>query len=43
MIDKEPNRIVVDEANRTVQISRSYAASVQRAWFAWTDAEAISR
>ncbi|TDD38182.1 alpha/beta fold hydrolase [Actinomadura sp. KC06] len=35
--------IVIDEASNTVRISRTYAAGVDRAWWAWTDAEAISR
>lgn len=35
--------IVIDEANNTIHISRAYTAGVDRAWWAWTDAEAISR
>jgi uncharacterized protein YndB with AHSA1/START domain/pimeloyl-ACP methyl ester carboxylesterase len=35
--------IVIDESSNTVYISRAYAAGVDRAWWAWTDAEAISR
>jgi uncharacterized protein YndB with AHSA1/START domain/pimeloyl-ACP methyl ester carboxylesterase len=33
--------ITVDEATRTVHIRRTYRADVDRAWWAWTDAEAI--
>ncbi|MFI0804199.1 Uncharacterized conserved protein YndB, AHSA1/START domain [Amycolatopsis lurida] len=35
--------IVIDRTNNTVHISRTYAAGVDRAWWAWTDAEAIGR
>ncbi len=35
--------IVIDESSNTVRISRTCAAGVDRAWWAWTDAEAISR
>ncbi len=38
-----PDGIVIDRTNNTVHISRTYAAGVDRAWWAWTDAEAISR
>jgi uncharacterized protein YndB with AHSA1/START domain/pimeloyl-ACP methyl ester carboxylesterase len=38
-----PDGIVIDRTNNTVHISRAYAAGVDRAWWAWTDAEAISR
>ncbi|MBT2212151.1 SRPBCC domain-containing protein [Actinomadura sp. NEAU-AAG7] len=35
--------IVIDEASNTVRIRRTYTAGVDRVWWAWTDAEAISR
>ncbi|RZQ61673.1 alpha/beta fold hydrolase [Amycolatopsis suaedae] len=35
--------IVIDRANNTIHISRSYAAAVDRAWWAWTDADAITK
>lgn len=35
--------IVIDRTNNTVHISRTYAAGVDRAWWAWTDPEAIIR
>ncbi len=35
--------ITIDEANCIIRISRTYAAGVKRAWWAWTDADAISR
>lgn len=35
--------IEIDEPNKTIRIRRSYRAGVDRAWWAWTDAEAISR
>ncbi|UUV30587.1 SRPBCC domain-containing protein [Amycolatopsis roodepoortensis] len=38
-----PDGIEIDRANNTVHISRTYAAGVDRAWWAWTDAEAIRR
>ena len=38
-----PDGIVIDRTNNTIHISRAYAAGVDRAWWAWTDAEAISR
>ncbi|TQM37172.1 alpha/beta fold hydrolase [Pseudonocardia cypriaca] len=38
-----PDGIVIDRTNNTVHISRTYAAGVDRAWWAWTDAEAIPR
>lgn len=38
-----PDGIVIDDANNVVHISRTYAADVDRAWWAWTDADAISR
>lgn len=38
-----PDGIVIDRMNNTVHISRTYAAGVDRAWWAWTDPEAISR
>lgn len=38
-----PDGIVIDRTNNTVHISRTYAAGVDRAWWAWTDPEAISR
>ena len=34
--------IVIDRSRNTIRISRTYAANVDRAWWAWTDAEAIS-
>jgi len=34
--------IVIDESNNTIHISRTYSAGVDRAWWAWTDADAIS-
>lgn len=38
-----PDGIVIDRMNNTVHISRTYAAGVDRAWWAWTDPEAIGR
>jgi uncharacterized protein YndB with AHSA1/START domain/pimeloyl-ACP methyl ester carboxylesterase len=38
-----PDGIVIDRTNNTVHISRTYAAGVDRAWWAWTDAGAITR
>ncbi|WP_394618958.1 alpha/beta fold hydrolase [Lentzea sp. JNUCC 0626] len=38
-----PDGIVIDRTNNTVHISRTYAAGIDRAWWAWTDPEAISR
>jgi uncharacterized protein YndB with AHSA1/START domain/alpha-beta hydrolase superfamily lysophospholipase len=38
-----PDGIVIDRMNNTVHISRTYAAGVDRAWWAWTDPAAISR
>ncbi|WP_129791518.1 SRPBCC domain-containing protein [Sphingosinicella sp. CPCC 101087] len=35
--------IVIDRSRNTIRISRSYAANVDRAWWAWTDAEAITK
>ncbi|MEU4835535.1 alpha/beta fold hydrolase [Streptosporangium sp. NPDC023615] len=35
--------ITIDESNNTIRVTRAYAAGVDRAWWAWTDAEAISR
>jgi uncharacterized protein YndB with AHSA1/START domain/pimeloyl-ACP methyl ester carboxylesterase len=35
--------IVIDKSSNTIHISRTYAAGVDRVWWAWTDAEAISR
>ncbi len=35
--------IVIDWSRNTIRIRRSYAATVDRAWWAWTDAEAIAR
>jgi pimeloyl-ACP methyl ester carboxylesterase/uncharacterized protein YndB with AHSA1/START domain len=35
--------IDIDEPNRTIRIRRTYGAGVDRAWWAWTDAEAICR
>ncbi|ADB49547.1 alpha/beta fold hydrolase [Conexibacter woesei] len=35
--------IVIDRSRNTIRISRTYAASVDRAWWAWTDAEAIAQ
>lgn len=35
--------IVIDRARSTIRISRTYAAGVDRAWRAWTDAETIAR
>lgn len=37
------NGIVIDESANTLHIRRTYAAGVDRAWWAWTDAGAISR
>ncbi len=38
-----PDGIVIDRKNNIIHISRTYAAGVDRAWWAWTDPEAISR
>lgn len=35
--------IVIDRSRNTIRISRTYAANVDRAWCAWTDAEAITK
>ncbi|KAB2345162.1 alpha/beta fold hydrolase [Actinomadura rudentiformis] len=35
--------IVIDRSSNTIHIRRTYAAGVDRVWWAWTDAEAISR
>lgn len=35
--------IVIDRSRNTIRISRTYAAKVNRAWWAWTDAEAITK
>ncbi|MFI6299939.1 alpha/beta fold hydrolase [Nonomuraea sp. NPDC050790] len=35
--------IVVDRSANTLHISRTYTAAVERAWWAWTDAEALTR
>ena len=37
------NGITIDRAANTVRISRTYAAGVGQMWWAWTDADAISR
>lgn len=36
-----PDGIGIDRTNNTIHISRTYAAGVDRAWWAWTDPEAI--
>jgi uncharacterized protein YndB with AHSA1/START domain/pimeloyl-ACP methyl ester carboxylesterase len=33
---------VIDRSRNTIHISRTYAANVDRAWWAWTDSEAIA-
>ncbi|WP_232664393.1 alpha/beta fold hydrolase [Pseudonocardia sp. TRM90224] len=35
--------VVIDESRNTLRISRSYTAEVDRAWWAWTDAAAITK
>lgn len=35
--------IAIDTSSNTIRIRRTYAAGVDRVWWAWTDAEAISR
>ncbi|GAA3466202.1 alpha/beta fold hydrolase [Nonomuraea roseola] len=35
--------IVIDKSGNTIHIRRTYVAGVDRVWWAWTDAEAISR
>lgn len=35
--------VVIDRSRNTLRISRAYAASVDRAWRAWTDIEAIAK
>eukprot|EP01136_Pigoraptor_vietnamica_P044261 Opistho-1_new@20799 len=35
--------IAIDRSRNTVHISQSYAAKVERAWWAWTDADAITQ
>ncbi|GHH43874.1 alpha/beta fold hydrolase [Lentzea cavernae] len=37
-----PDGIVIDRTSNTIHISRTYSAGVDRAWWAWTDPEAIS-
>ncbi|MFI6937873.1 alpha/beta fold hydrolase [Streptomyces sp. NPDC050418] len=41
--DMNDDGIVIDRAHNTLRISRTYAAGVERAWWAWTDAEAITK
>lgn len=36
------DNIVIDRSRNTIRISRSYAASIERAWWAWTEPEAIA-
>jgi uncharacterized protein YndB with AHSA1/START domain/pimeloyl-ACP methyl ester carboxylesterase len=43
MSEDDPDGIVIDESSKTVRIRRTYRAGVDRAWWAWTDAAAISR
>jgi uncharacterized protein YndB with AHSA1/START domain/pimeloyl-ACP methyl ester carboxylesterase len=43
MSEDDPDGIVIDESSNTVHIRRTYRAGIDRAWWAWTDAEAISR
>jgi uncharacterized protein YndB with AHSA1/START domain/pimeloyl-ACP methyl ester carboxylesterase len=43
MPEDTANGIVIDESSNTIHISRTYVAGVDRVWWAWTDAEAISR
>ncbi|MEV0247366.1 SRPBCC domain-containing protein [Nocardia sp. NPDC050712] len=38
-----PDGIVIDRTNNTIHLRRTYGAGVDRAWWAWTDPEAISR
>lgn len=35
--------IMIDRSRNTIRISRTYAAHVDRAWWAWTDIEAIAK
>ena len=35
--------IVIDRSRNTIRISRTYAATVDRVWWAWTNAEAIAK
>jgi pimeloyl-ACP methyl ester carboxylesterase/uncharacterized protein YndB with AHSA1/START domain len=37
------NNLVIDKARNTIHIRRTYAANVDRAWWAWTDAETITK
>lgn len=37
------DNIVIDRSRNTIHISRTYAAKVDRAWWAWTDAETITK
>jgi uncharacterized protein YndB with AHSA1/START domain/pimeloyl-ACP methyl ester carboxylesterase len=43
MADDPSNGIDIDVANNTIRIQRTYAADVDRAWWAWTDPQAISQ
>ncbi|PZG52241.1 hypothetical protein C1I98_07025 [Spongiactinospora gelatinilytica] len=43
MSEDTADGIVIDRSSNTIHISRAYAAGVDRAWWAWTDAEAITR
>lgn len=38
-----PDGVVIDRSRNTLRISRAYATSVDRAWWAWTDIEAIAK
>ncbi|MGC7097773.1 alpha/beta fold hydrolase [Amycolatopsis lurida] len=38
-----PDGIAIDRSRNTIHISRTYRAVLDRVWWAWTDAEAISR
>jgi uncharacterized protein YndB with AHSA1/START domain/pimeloyl-ACP methyl ester carboxylesterase len=35
--------IVIDRSRNTIRINRTYAANVDRAWWAWTDIDAITK
>lgn len=43
MSEQTADGVVIDESRNTIHIGRTYSAGVDRAWWAWTDATAISR
>lgn len=43
MPEETADGVVIDRAANTIRLNRSYTAGVDRVWWAWTDAEAISQ